>query len=205
MERFKDNVPFDPGYTVISFSFIENISYLTQDYETSKAPHQRKFKLSQLEPKILELIIKSTAFYLGCMLWGGFIHCKFKNEPKEITGNHTQKLSEEEKKALNCAEETEFTLKYIEKFDRDLKYFLKKSANLPAILNKILKSYKEFAELNQNFVNISKTSDIKLPKVLEHFKDLTDGQLDELYSKIMEAIDSRKIEKLLEVGFFEKN
>ena len=201
--KLKDSIPFDPGYSPLSFSFMENIAYITRDYNNLKALPQKKFKLTQLEPSILDLITKSTSFYLGCMLWGGFIHCRFKNEPKEISGNHTLKLSDDDKKALDCAEETKFTLNYIEMFDRDCKYFLKKPAKVSAFIIKILENYNEFAELNENFINVKNTADIKLPKALAHFKNLTNDQLDDLYNKIMAVIDSKKVENLLEIGFFE--
>ena len=202
MKNFETTVPFDPGYSPLSFSFIENISYITQEYNQIKAIHQKKFKLSQLEPKILELINKSTAFYLGCLLWGGFLHCRFKDSPKEISGNHTLKLDSEEAKNLDCAEETKFTLKYIESFDKDCKYFLKRGAKVSDLIIEILKNYNEFTELNNNFINVRKTSDIKIPKSFSHFDKLTNEQLDELHSKIIDVINSGKIEGLLDIGFY---
>ena len=202
MKKFEASVPFDPGYSSLSFSFIENISFLTQDYSQSKTPHQKKFKLVQLEPKILELINKSAAFYLGCMLWGGTIKAYFKDSPKEITGNHTNKLDEEQKKELDCADEVKFMLEYINFFDRDCKYFLNKPAKISDSVIKILNGYVEFAQINNNFINITKTDEIKLPQSLSHFEKLTKEQLENLYDKIMEAINSGKIEKLLDIGFY---
>lgn len=202
IEEFKNGVSFDPGYSPLSFSFIENIVYITKDYNQLKAIHQKKFKLSQLEPKIIELIAKSTAFYLGCMLWGGFLSSRFKDSPKEILGNHTSKLSPEEAKNLDCAEETKFTLQYIDLFNKDCKYYLNKPAKVSDFIIEILKNYNEFAEINNNFINVKKTSDIKLPKALSHFDKLTDEKLDELRSKILTIIASGKVESLLDLGFY---
>jgi hypothetical protein len=202
MEKFEKGVPFDPGYSQYSFSFPENITYVTYEYSQLKANHQKKFKLSLIEPAIIDLIRKCSAFYLGCILWGGFIHYRFKDNPKEIIGNNTKNLTQEELKELDCAEETKFMLKYIEQFDRDCKYFLRKPARVPASIIEILKSYNEFVELNNNFFNISQTSDVKVPQSLDHFKNLTDEQLDNLYAQILKVIESGKIEDLLETGFY---
>lgn len=205
MNNFKDIVPFDPGYSKISFSFAEQISYVTGSYSQLKAPHQKKFQLSQLEPVILNLINKSTAFYLGCMFWGGFIHERFKNEPKEISGNNTGKMSEEELKELDCGAEAKLIIKYIESFDKDCKYFLKRPAKISDFIIDVLNSYIEFAQINENFIKVCRTNDVKLPQKLEHFKDLSNEQLVFLHKKINNAIDSNKIETLLDLGFYNPN
>lgn len=202
MEKFDKNVPFDPGYSKISFSFMEQVSYVSAFYEQVKTPHQKKFQLTKLEPAILDLVNQSTAFYLGCMLWGGFIHQRFIDEPKEITGNHTKKLSEKEAQEFDCGEEPKMILNFIENLNRDCKYYLKRPAKVPSFVSEVLNSYIEFAKINGNFINVEKTSDIKLPNAMEHFKNLDNKKLDELCDKIYSTIDSGKIEKLLELGFY---
>lgn len=202
MNNFKDNVRFDPGYYKISFSFVGQISYLTGNYNQIKNPNQKKFQLSRLESGILNIINKSTAFYLGCMLWGGFLHEYFRDEPKEILGNNTKGMSEKELQDLDCSIEAKVILQYIENFDKDCKYFLKRPAKVSSFLTEVLNSYIEFAQLNDNFINVNYTNEIKLPKAMEHFKDLSHEQLDTLYEKINIAIDSNKIETLLDLGFY---
>jgi len=202
MDKFEKGVPFDPGYSQYSFSFLENIAYITQEYSQLKTNHQKKFKLNLIEPTIIDLINKCTAFYLGCILWGGFIHCRFKDNPKEITDNNTKGLTKEDLKELDCAEETKFMLKYIEQLDKDCKYFLRRPAKITDSIVEILKSYNEFVELNNNFVDVNQTNEVKLPHTLDHFKNLTNEQLDSLYSQISKAIESGKIENLLETGFY---
>lgn len=202
VDDFHKTVPFDPGYSPLSFSFMENIAYVTGDYNQLKAMHQKKFKLSQLEPAILDLISKNASFYLGCMLWGGFLSSRFKDAPKEISGNHTLKLSDEAKASLDCADEAKFSLQYIEFFDKDCKYYLKKPAKVSDFVKEILNNYIEFAQINDNFINVTKTSDIKLPKAFSHFDKLTSKQLDELREKIKEVIAAGKIEKLLDIGVY---
>lgn len=202
MNNFEKSVPFDPGYSKISFSFMEGIAYATKDYAQLKTPHQKKFRLTQIESAVVDLINKSAAFYLGCILWGGFLHSRFKDSPKEITGNYAKKLSADALKDYDCAEETKLMLAYIESLDKDCKYYLKKPAKISPLIIGILKDYGEFAQLNNNFLNVEKTSNIKLPKSFAHFEKLSNEQLDILNDKIAKIIESGKIENLLEIGYY---
>jgi len=202
MDKFEKGVPFDPGYSQLSYSFIDNINYITREYKQLKTTHQKVFKLRLIEPAIIDLIKKCTAFYLGCILWGSFIHHRFRDNPKEILDNNTEGLTEEDFKENDCAFESNFIIKYIEQFDRDCKYFLKKPARLPDSIIEILKSYDEFVKLNNNFLDIKLTSEVKLPKSVDHFKNLSNKQLDNLYAQISAVIDSGKLEDLLEIGFY---
>lgn len=202
MQKFDKTVPFDPGFSNLSFSFIENIKVANQEFAKIKVNHQKKFWLTKFEPVIVEFINKNAAFYLGCILWGAFIHCRFKNEPKEISGNTTKELNEQELQVLDCAQEAKFAIEYIKSFDRDCKYFLNRSAKIPQPVKEIFENYVEFVQINDNFKNTFKTSDVKLPKVVENFEKLTNEQLDELCKEIYSAIDSNKIEKLLKTCFY---
>lgn len=202
MKNFDKTVPFDPGYSKISFSFTQHIGYLTKTYNQLRASHQKKFLLTQIESQALDLIEKSSAFYLGCMLWGAFIHYRFKHAPAEILGNNTTNLSGEELQELDCAAEAKLILQYIENFDKDCKYFLKRPSKVSPLIKEILTNYIEFAKLNNNFININKTNEIKIPQILSHFDNLTNKQLDDLCEKIYTIIDSGKIDALLEIGFY---
>lgn len=199
MRNFEKNVPFDPGYSKVSFSFIEQIAYIVSSYEQTKTPHQRKFHLTKLEPMIIKIMQQSTSFYLGCMLWGGFIRYRFDKSPKEIVGNNTLTMSEEELKELDCGAEARIILQYINTLDRDCKYYLKRPAKVPENLKPILEDYIEFAKLNENFVNVKSTNEVKLPENYEKMKDFSNEKLDEICEKIYSAIDEGKIEKLLEI------
>lgn len=202
MKNFEKAVPFDPGFSKISFSFAGNIEVAIQEFNKLKSNAQKKFWLTRFEPAIIEFIDKNTAFYLGCILWGGFIHYRFKDSPKEISGNNTANLTEKELKELDCAKEVKATLDYIRTFDRDCKYFLKRSAKIEPIIIEILENYIKFVEENDNFKNTYNTKDVKIPPVIEHFKNLTIEQLDNLCEKIYAIIESNKIENLLEIGFY---
>jgi len=202
MLEFKDSVQFDPGFSPISFSFVENISIVTQEYNSLKAQHQKRFWLMKFEPVILDLINKCAAFYLGCILWGGFIHFRFKDESKEISGNTTKNLTEDERNNLDCAADAKAMIEYIQLLDRDCKYFLKRPAKVAIFIKEILEGYIEFAQINNNFIEVNNTNDVKTPKCVEHFESLSKENLDELCEKIHEVIKSSKIELLLDLKFF---
>lgn len=199
MNNFDKTVPFDPGYSGLSFSFLEQMAYILESYNKIKANHQKKFWLIKFEPTIIDLINKSSAFYLGCMLWGGFIHERFKESPKEISGNNTNNMSKDEIEQLDCALEAKAILETIKNLDRDYKYFLKRSMKVENSVNEILENYIEFAQINNNFVNVNNTKDVKLPKNMSYLKDLSNDQLDNLCSEIHNIIESGKIETLLDL------
>lgn len=202
MKNFDKSVPFDPGYSKISFSFSQHISNITHTYNKLRASHQKKFLLAQIESPILDLIEKSAAFYLGCMLWGAFIHYRFKHAPNIIEGNNTIGLSKHALQELDCAAEAKLILEYIQNFDRDCKYLLNRPCKISPFIKEILNNYIEFAKLNNNFIKIKKTNEIKLPQDLSHFSDYKNDQLDSLCDKIYSIIDSGKIESLLKLGFY---
>lgn len=204
MNNFEKSIPFDPGFSKLSFSFVENIEFAKQSFLSIKAPHQKKFWLMNNESKIIDFINKTTAFYLGCILWGGLVHFRFNNPPREISDNTALTLTDEEKKEINCTKEVRVVLDYIENFDRDCKYFLKRQSKISPSIKEILNSYIEFAQINENFINARKTDDIKVPQAIKHFEGLSKEELDSLCEKIYKTIEAQKIEDLLEIGFYKK-
>lgn len=203
MRNFETTVPFDPGYASKAFSFIDAIKTTQDCYNQLKSNGQKKIWLPQAEPEIVKLIELNAAFYLGCILWGGFLANRFKNDPKEIEGNTTLTLSEEEKKDLDCAVDAKAALEYIKNFERDCKYFLRRGMKIKPIIKEIYESYVEFAELNNQFIDVRTTSDLKTPKVIAHFKDLSDAQLDLLCESIYMIINTEELLfSLLDLGFY---
>lgn len=197
MQDFTNSVPFDPGYSKMSFSFLGDIDVLVDEYSKLKANHQKKFWLVKNEPSIITFIEKCTAFYCGCLLWGSFIYYRFLDESKKIEGNNTDKMSKEELQDYDSAYEVKAIIDYINFLDRDFKYFVKRPFKISEQIKNILKNYVEFASLNNNFVGIVETSQIKIPKTYEKISKYKKEQLDELCEKIFEVINSLKIEKLL--------
>ena len=201
MKKFENSVPFDPGFSPISFSFIGNIEPILAEYSKLKANHQKKFWLVKNEATIVDFISNSTAFYLGCMLWGAFIHYRFKNSPKLIDGNNTLKLREEDLKDFDCAYEAKVMLEYIKTFNRDCKYFMDRPSKVAENLNEILEDYIDFAKINNNFIGIKRTDEIKIPVKFQKIEKLSDVQLDKLCEKIYTCINSVKISDLFKISF----
>lgn len=199
MQKFSTAVPFDPGYSSISFHFLDDIDALIQDYTKFKSNHQKKFWLATGETKILDLIEKSTAFYLGCLLWGSFINLRFKDAPKPVEGSNIPNMSEEEFKEFDCAYEVNVILECIKFLDRDCKYFLNRPLKVKPIIVEILNEYADFAKINNNFRDIKITDDVKLPKFSQRFAKYSNSQLDELCDGIYSVIKNGKIEKLYEL------
>lgn len=206
MRNFETTVPFDPGYAEKAFSFIEAIKTTQGCYAQLTSNSQKKIWLPQAEPEILKLIELNAAFYLGCILWGGFLANRFKDSPKEISGNTTLDLGEQEKSELDCAADAKAALEYIKGFDRDCKYFVRRPMKIKPIIKKIYESYVEFAELNNQFVDVRTTSDIKVPNAVAHFKDLSNDQLDVLCESIYMIINTEELLFcLLDLGFYKVN
>lgn len=206
MRNFETTVPFDPGYSEKAFSFTEAIKTTQECYAQLTSNSQKKIWLPQAEPEVLKLIELNAAFYLGCILWGGFLANRFKDDPKEIEGNTTLNLSDAEKKDLDCAADAKAALEYIKSFDRDCKYFVRRPMKIKPIIKKIYESYIEFAELNNQFVDVRTTADIKTPKAISHFKGLSYDMLDMLCESIYMIINTEQLLfGLLDLGFYEVN
>lgn len=206
MRNFETTVPFDPGYAPKAFSFIEAIKNTQDCYAQLKTKAQKKAWLPQAEEQIVKLIELNAAFHLGCILWGGFLANRFKDSPKEISGNTVLDLSEAEKKDLDCAEDARAALEYVKAFDRDCKYFLRRGMKIRPMIKEIYENYIEFAELNNQFVETRTTSDVKVPKAVAHFKDLSNEQLDVLCESIYMIINTEELLfGLLDLGFYKIN
>lgn len=202
MKKFDKTVPFDPGFSKLSFSLIENVALINQDFSKLKANHQKKFWLIKNETAIYGMIEKCASFYLGCILWGSFISCRFKSDTKEISGNTTDNMTKEDLKELDCAVEAKFGLEYINSLNRDFKYFTNRPAKINPFLSDIFNAYIEFAQINKNFIGIKSTDNVQVPSCTKHFEKLSNQELDELCEKIYSIIDSAKIEKLLDLKFY---
>lgn len=203
MPNFDKTVPFDPGYSDIAFSFPMHMDYVLGQYRKVKNNNQKKFMLMQLEKQIIDVIEKATSFYLGCILWGGYISFRFKDTPKEIEGNRTSEYIENSEGEWDSAAEVKYIKKFISSFERDCQYLLKRKSKLSENIMPILDSYEEFVDLNGNFVETKSTSDVKVPKVVEHFSNYNEQKLDVLCDLIYKVIENKKIEALLEIGFYE--
>jgi len=201
----ENKVPFDPGFSEFSVKIPEKASLILDQIAKLKQPHQKKFEFQKFEIQIAPIVKNCAAVYLGCILWGSYLYHRHKDEPKEIYGNIVKELSEEQRKNLDYSVEIDFTIEFIEKMNKAGSYYLRKPSKVGAELIPYCEAYKEFVKLNNNFKDLDKTDEIRLPEMLSHFESYDDSKLDELKTKIEEIINSDKIDRLLELGFYKES
>ena len=197
-----DKVPFDPGFSEFSVKIPVEAPLVLDQIAKLKQPHQKKFEFQKFEMQLTPVIKNCVAVYLGCILWGSYLYHRYKEEPKEIYGNIIKELPEEQREKFDYSGEIEFVIGFIEKINKASNYYLRKPSRIRENLITYCQSYKEFLELNNNFKCLDKTNEIRLPAVVSHFENYDVSKLEELKTKIEEIINSDKIDRILELGFY---
>lgn len=189
MKTVSKGLEFDPGFAPFILAFRGTVEYLYLDINKFKNLSQRKMKFRQYYKKFLELFYNNLGFYVGCLMWAAYI----KTQPEqEILNNHC--LGGEYNEDENTSE-TDFMIKFLELFPKDMKYFLGINYNINPDDMKILELYKEFLTINKGFVNSKTNTDIFLPEGIktaeaEKFKDKIDEILkSENLSKFVDCKD----------------
>ncbi len=189
MKTVSKGLEFDPGFAPFILAFRGTVEYLYLDINKFKNLSQRKMKFRQYYKKFLELFYNNLGFYVGCLMWAAYI----KTQPEqEILNNHC--LGGEYNEDENTSE-TDFMIKFLELFPKDMKYFLGINYNINPDDMKILELYKEFLTINKGFVNSKTNTDILLPEGIktaeaEKFKDKIDEILkSENLSKFVDCKD----------------
>lgn len=181
-----DGLEFDPGFGPYIMAFQGTVEYLYLDINRFKNLSQRKMKFRQYYKKILEVFNNNLGFYTGCLMWAAYIKTQ-KEQP--ILNNNClgQQYNEQENVA-----ETDFMLRFVELFPKDMKYFLGENYEFSDSVKIILEAYREFLIINKGFTESKNNTDIKLPahlnvKEAENFKE-----------KIEEVIKSGNLSALIE-------
>ena len=189
MKTVSKGLEFDPGFAPFILAFRGTVEYLYLDINKFKNLSQRKMKFRQYYKKFLELFYNNLGFYVGCLMWAAYI----KTQPEqEILNNHC--LGGEYNEDENTSE-TDFMIKFLELFPKDMKYFLGINYNINPDDMKILELYKEFLTINKGFVDSKTNTDILLPEGIktaeaEKFKDKIDEILkSENLSKFVDCKD----------------
>lgn len=159
-----EKVPFDPGIAQYAPCFSQDVEYYMSQVLATKAVHQRKFKFQIVQPHILASLEKIVGFYSGCLLWAHYIKNTDNGAEKEITGNGFFGRDVENSDDFDFLYEIDFLIKYLGKYEKDLKFFLGKTVNLDEKWLFIAKTYREFLEINKNFVQTKTTKDLKVPE-----------------------------------------
>lgn len=198
----KTCVPFDPGFSQFSAKFPGEVYDYLQEIAGLKQNHQKKFAFTNFESQIVPIVKSAASFYLGCILWGGYLFWKYKNDVREIEGNTLLSLPPEEQDKINYCDEIDFILGFLEKFEKSSRYYLNRSCRLNQDTIKYFEVYKQFVILNDGFKILKYTNEIKLPEEVAHFQDHSEQKLDELKQKIDETINSGNLENILTIGLY---
>lgn len=183
----KDNVQFDPGFIQHMSAFEPNIQYVYNSLNSCRNFNQKKMQFKMFYPKIQSLLKNYLGFYLGCILWAVYI----KNlGEKPIAGNLCYGGDFSETETL---EEVDFIKSYIEQLKKDAKYYLGQNFSIDEESIKVLDAYREFLKLNEGFVKVQTTADVKLPTSL---KSVDETGLKEILVGIEQVIENGKLHEL---------
>ena len=195
----KNKVPFDLGFAPYTLVFSTTYLYMEAEVRKFKNINQRKMKYKSLESSILKLCDNLISFYLCGMLYGAYLKNNYKNEPKEISGNDFLELTEEECQKGDVIIEVQTLAKFIKSNDRNP--FSSRKINPK--YDFIIDNYIEFLEINKYFTNVKTTDDIKIPKGFAYINRYGTEKLNVLFETLMDCINSKKIEKILNSQYFE--
>lgn len=197
MSDFEKGAPFDPGYAPYLIPFLPAVQVAKAELAGMKNFGQKKLRFKILNKVTQKALLSTLGFWVGCILWGGFIKYKFQSMPKEITGNSFIGLSKEDIEEFEYSGEFEAIIDYLDNYAKDMKYYTGVSGKLPDVYRTIVEEYKQFIQLNDNFLNAKTTQDIKVPPKFEFLAQYSEQNLDELYSQIMQVIESKDLSEFL--------
>ena len=182
----KDGLEFDPGFAPYIFAFTGAVEYFYSDINKFKNFSQKKLKFRQYYKKFLEVFNNNLGFYVGCLMWAAYI----KTQPEQKILNNNC-LNQEYNEAENVYD-TDFMIKFLELFPKDVKYFLGTNYEINENDMKILKLYRDFLIINKGFVSSNLNTDILLPEGMKT------GNAETFKEKIEKVLEEKDLSKLLE-------
>ncbi|MBE7706445.1 MAG: hypothetical protein E7Z91_04300 [Cyanobacteria bacterium SIG30] len=194
MLNFENEIPFDPGYNKNLIIFAQALEEGSYEVVRAKNANQKKFKMRIYMPKFNKALKSTLGFWKGCILWAIFIKYKFPN--KDITGNNFLNIKKEDINEYFYEQEFDAVREYIQNYPKMSKMYLGKEISYPSEYLDIIQDYREFLKLNDNFLEVRKTSDLKLNKKYE--KEYTIDELNQIGQKIENAIQNGDLSLFLE-------
>ena len=178
-----DTVKFDPGIGELVVDFNEFVNSVYSQLMHFKNMSQKRARFKIYANKIEKSMENNIAFYYGCLMWAYYIVAENKNNPKEIVGNIFLNMSEEQKADYDYLIQVNFMENYFDSYERDFAYYTGQKKIVSQKWKTILDVYSEFLTLNDGFVNVKMTSDIKLPARLNNItvdvKSLIDKAIEQ--------------------------
>ena len=179
-------IEFDPGFAPYILTFAPTIDYLYMDINKFKNFSQKKVKFMQYHKKMLQILENNIGFYVGCLMWAAYI----KTEPKQkILSNP---CFEQEYKEEENTSETQYMLKFLELFPKDMKYFLGQNFLFNENYARLVEIYEEFLTMNEGFVRAEFNTDIQLPICVKTTNATT------FKIEIQKILETKDLSKLIE-------
>lgn len=183
---FTEGAQFDPGFIGHLNAFVPSIEYIYQNLYRFKNFNQKKMQFKMQYNKIVHLIETYIGFYLGCMLWAACI----KDLNKPVLNNLCYGIEYDENETIG---EADFVKKYIEQFQKDVKYYLGQDYKIDGFMMKVLDEYMEFLKLNKGFTSVQNTSDIQLNKEMAK---LSQTEKDSVLNTIADVVETGNFKEL---------
>lgn len=177
---FTEGALFDPGFIGHLNAFVPSIEYIYQNLYRFKNFNQKKMQFKMQYNKIVHLIETYIGFYLGCMLWAACI----KDLNKPVLNNLCYGADYDENETIG---EADFVKKYIEQFQKDVKYYLGQDYKIDGFTMKVLDEYMEFLKLNKGFTSVQQTSDIKLNKEMAELSQSEKASILDTIANVVET------------------
>ncbi|MDD3420226.1 MAG: hypothetical protein PHE78_06450 [Candidatus Gastranaerophilales bacterium] len=201
MPQNTDTAQFDPGFAPHLVPFLPTFEAFIQEMMHIKNFGQKKMRYKVLGKVVHKSLLSTLGFWVGCILWGGFIKYSNSDAPKEISGNNFLGLSQDHIKAFAYEEEFEAIFYYLENYSKDMKYYTGANVQLPDFYKTIVEQYREFVALNENFLTTKMTSDIKIPPKFDFLAKYSDSELDKVHAQITQIIQNQDLSGFLELDF----
>lgn len=191
---------FDPGFAPNIISFLPIAQATQSELAKLKTFAQQQIRFKILHKNCVRALESTLGFWVGNILWFGYLKYKFKNAPQAIIGNRfLDNEQENPEKIYNF----EFLVmeKYIETYSQNVYYFTGQRELLPSSYGRILQRYKKFVEDNNYFLQTQSTKDIQLPLALGSFDHCSEEQLERIHYRINHLITKGDLSEFLTSDF----
>lgn len=194
------SVPFDPGFGRYFPQIDETVLAHLEGIARLKVPNQRKFQLQKIETTLTRELITTMCIYYGCVLYGSTIASKYVSPSAIITENPVAEIPEEQKQDIDLTIESSFIAEVYKLFSRSIEFNFRRKCKIPQNFLDVVQAYSEFMQVNNHFVNIKTTDQLKIPEKFSHFKSYDKKKLDEIEQMIFQAVEAGRLEELLNIS-----
>ncbi len=179
-----DCVEFDPGIGNLVLNLNDFVNNVYSQLMSFKTIHQKRARFKLYYSKIEKYIKNNIDFYTGCLIWAYYLS---NTEEKTVINNPFLNLTDEQKEEYDFFMQVNFLENFFDSFERDMLYYTGIKYSIPVEWKNILSLYSEFIQLNDGFVNVNTTKDIKLPEKLKNAHISAD--INELVQNVIKSED----------------